>query len=230
MSDDKRPMRADDLVGGLWSGGGRSAAPAVAVPAGTPAARPARTRARGVDRRVGVLRRWLAFSLDGILVMLLSLAAGLVGGAVFGDGLGALLGPSGIVGAAFVLFALLLGWPALVGAMDVAGFVLPFLGTAYTLTEALGGFSLGKLLLGLRIRNADGARAGLGQLFGRYVVKNVLYLLAMLALLSGIEVLRAVGGLGALLVWVGCLFAFGAARQALHDRAFGTAVYRKADL
>jgi uncharacterized RDD family membrane protein YckC len=52
----------------------------------------------------------------------------------------------------------------------------------------------------------------------------------MLALLPGLHLLGALASLATVIIFVGCFLALGDKRQALHDLAARTAVFRRADL
>lgn len=103
---------------------------------------------------------------------------------------------------------------------------------ALTATEVLCAAGPGKLLIGLRIRNADGAPASAGQLLGRWLVKHAALVFVILALaLGGGDLGNLVSGLGLLIsavIAAGFLMTLGEQRQALHDRICGTAVFRVA--
>jgi uncharacterized RDD family membrane protein YckC len=100
---------------------------------------------------------------------------------------------------------------------------------AYVLTEAVFGRTLGKKLVGIVVRVADGRRASPGVLLLRWAAKFVWLLIGPL--------LRTVGKLGpgvgdpiVYVTWVIALIGFAwaarSARQALWDKVAGTAVFR----
>lgn len=98
-------------------------------------------------------------------------------------------------------------------------------GTVYALLEAFLGATVGKMLVGIKIGDADGTKAGLGKLFLRYALKNGAFLCALLAGLIGVELLTTVGGIWSLTWFLGCFLVLTQARQGLHDKIAGTAVY-----
>lgn len=106
----------------------------------------------------------------------------------------------------------------------------PFVGVLYFLTEALGGWSVGKLLLGLRIGSASGRPAARGQLAGRFAIKASGSLLGALGIAAGLQAVNKTGTWVGVAVTLGFFLALGRARQALHDLPLGTAVFRKSDL
>ena len=97
----------------------------------------------------------------------------------------------------------------------------------YFLLEGLTGYTLGKLILGIRIANDDGTKAGVGKLLYRYLVKNSGYVLALVALFTGVHALATLGNVAGLIIFVGCFFTLGVKKQAFHDMIAKTAVYNK---
>jgi uncharacterized RDD family membrane protein YckC len=111
------------------------------------------------------------------------------------------------------------------------GVALGLVSTIYFLTEAFAGWTVGKLILGLRIGRADSVkRATAGQLAGRYAIKHLSGLLGAVALLSGIMVFSKVSNWVGVAIVLGCFLALGRARQTIYDLVVRTAVYRKTDL
>jgi uncharacterized RDD family membrane protein YckC len=101
------------------------------------------------------------------------------------------------------------------------------LGLVYFLIEGFTGYTLGKLMLGIRIANADGTQAPVSRLLLRWAVKNNNFLLTVLATATGVGLLATLGRVGGLVIFVGCFLALGASKQALHDRICDTAVWPK---
>lgn len=179
-----------------------------------------------MPERVGVPKRAVALIIDAILIG--------IGGTVSGAVLGGLLGTAagGIAGAAG-------GTENVAASATVGGFIgviagvaigVTVIGVVYNLIEGFTGASPGKMLLGIKIGNADGTTAELSTLLYRYAIKNVGLLSGSLGFAVGISVLRSLSGLLGLIVFVGYFFAFGVAKQALHDVIAKTAVYEKAAL
>jgi uncharacterized RDD family membrane protein YckC len=100
----------------------------------------------------------------------------------------------------------------------------------YGLIEAFTGASLGKMALGMKIANPDATAASVGKLFGRYAVKNGSAMINFLGSVAGVAALGNIGGLWSLAFLIGCFFALGSSKQALHDIIVGTAVYPKAEV
>jgi uncharacterized RDD family membrane protein YckC len=96
----------------------------------------------------------------------------------------------------------------------------------YGLSEVAFGRTLGKRLLGLVIAKAgdDPAAGVLGARTIRYLVKWGGDLLGLIALMTGVHVLKTAGGIYSLMVGLGFLAAVGKSRQAIHDRIARTSV------
>ncbi len=101
------------------------------------------------------------------------------------------------------------------------------IGCVYFLVEGFTGYTLGKLILGIRVANADGSQAPVSTLLARWALKNINFVLTVVALLTGIELIRMLGNVGGLVIFVGCFLVLGVSKQALHDRIVNTAVYPK---
>ncbi len=180
----------------------------------------------GPPERVGFGPRVEAVVIDAICCGIIGGVVGLVGGSLGGAAGGAAGAASGgQEGAVFGAFF---------GAM--AGFALGFYiafsiaCSLYGLWEGFTGAAAGKRLLGLRIANADGTRASVGRLLLRYTAKNIGFVLAVLAGITGLGGLERLGSLAQFVIFIGCFFVLGSAHQALHDRAAKTAVYRSDEI
>lgn len=97
----------------------------------------------------------------------------------------------------------------------------------YFSTEIFLGASVGKMLLGLKIANADGGNASVGALIGRYLLKHVKRVCTVLAFLVLTGVFNFFGSLFGFVIFIGCFFAAGDRHQALHDMLCHTVVVRK---
>ena len=112
------------------------------------------------------------------------------------------------------------------GKIRMASIVSGLLMLAYWSLEIFRAQSVGKMALGMRIGNAAGTvPADTGTLAMRYAVKNSPGIVNLLAALSGVTALGYVGGALGLVFFIGCFFALGQSRQALHDMIAKTAVY-----
>ena len=100
----------------------------------------------------------------------------------------------------------------------------------YGLLEGLFGRALGKLVLGLRIADAEGRAASVGRLMGRMALKHCGTLLGMLGMVTGIFTIGEISRIPSLVMVGGFFLVLGRKRQALHDLAAKTAVYRNSDV
>lgn len=181
-----------------------------------------------MGERIGFGKRFGAATVDMIVI----LAVGLFGGSFVGGLLGAGAGASGGAGAAIGG-----GAPAEVGA--IAGGVLgsffgaavgmavgpALLGVVWMLWEGWTGAALGKLVFKIRIKSDDDTPGDRGKLLRRAALKNSSYLLGLLASISGVEALGFISFLAGIAVFFGCFLVLGQARQGLHDKLVGTAVF-----
>ena len=108
--------------------------------------------------------------------------------------------------------------------------VLPLTYVVYYLIEGLTGITLGKLILGIKVANQDGTVAATGSLITRWAVKASGNILTLLGGILSISILGTIGGLLGLVIFIGCFFALGAKKQALHDLVAKTAVFKKSDI
>jgi hypothetical protein len=142
---------------------------------------------------------------------------GLAGGGVLGAATGAVVGDSANDALGGGLIGAIMGFVA--GAL-LASFI-------YSLLEAFTGLTVGKLLLGIRVKNEDGTEGNTSLYLKRWAIKNINTLCGIAALVTGISFLSSIGGLCGLIIFIGCFFALGEKRQALHDTLAKTAVFRK---
>lgn len=174
--------------------------------------------------RIGFGRRFGAAILDMIALMILSFFVGPMLGGIFGGAAGGTMGAlSGDpVGGATAGGAL----GAVMGAM--AGMVI--VSVLYWLLEIFSAASPGKMMLGIKIRNADASAASTNTLATRYAVKNVMTVAGLLTLITGIQMIATLGNILGFIVFIGLFFVFGSNRQALHDMIAKTAVYKTTEL
>lgn len=116
---------------------------------------------------------------------------------------------------------------AAIGGMILALPVVMFL---YFLLEAFVGASLGKMILGLKIANADGTKAKPSTLLTRYVIKQSGPILTLLALLLSLSFLKTLGNIASLGVFIGCFVVLAEKKQAFQDMIAKTAVFKKNDI
>lgn len=102
----------------------------------------------------------------------------------------------------------------------------------YWTTEIFFGWTLGKKLLKIKIADTD-LRLNKGALTKRFLIKHSYSILGLIILPFGLTVVASLGMLTGLLtfvVFIGCFFALGANKQALHDMIAGTAVFNEESL
>ena len=95
----------------------------------------------------------------------------------------------------------------------------------YGLIEGLSGASPGKMILAIKIGTENSMSAERNTLLTRYALKTSSSIIGLLALILSVEILNTIGTVVGLIVFIGCFFALGAAKQALHDKIAHTAVY-----
>lgn len=177
-----------------------------------------------MEQRIGFGPRLGALLIDCILLaVLVALLGGFIG-AMFGAAAGG-AGAAMSTGASDAQSAAAMG--GMIGALAGMVIAAAVLGLAYFLIEGFTGYTLGKLLLGMRIANADGTRAPVSKLLLRWAVKNNNFILNIVAVATGVHLFRTLGSLGGLVFFIGCFLALGASKQALHDRICDTAVWPK---
>jgi uncharacterized RDD family membrane protein YckC len=173
-----------------------------------------------MENRIGFGKRLGAMVLDIILCgVLVGVLGGVVGG-MLGLGAGSLAAGQGDAAAGAMSGAALGAMMGMIAAAAVIGCV-------YFLVEGFTGYTLGKLILGIRVANADGSQAPVSTLLARWALKNINFVLTVVALLTGVELIRMLGNVGGLVIFVGCFLVLGVSKQALHDRIVNTAVYPK---
>ena len=112
------------------------------------------------------------------------------------------------------------------GKIRMVSIIGGLIGLAYWAMEIFRAQSLGKMILGMKIGSVTGAvPADTGSLATRYAVKNAGSILSLLGAITGVGLISLLGGVAALVVFVGCFFALGQNRQALQDMIAKTAVY-----
>ena len=183
--------------------------------------------AKAAPERIGFGRRLGAYLLDLVV-------AGIGGGVIgmfAGAGLTALffatenmdeaMEGAEEVGGAFV---------ALMGGMlgTLAGMMLIIL--AIMILEAFTGQTVGKMLLGIKNGDEDGAQASMGKLITRAAVKYIYTILAVIAGITGVAMIGTIGSLLGFAIFIGFFFILGEKKQGFHDMIAKTAVYNKSDL
>jgi len=187
----------------------------------------AQVEEKAAAERIGFGRRLGAYLLDVVIAGI----GGFVIGMFAGAGLTALFFASEEmneamegaeeVGGAFV---------AMMGGMlgTIAGTMLIFL--FIMVLEAITGQTVGKMILGIKNGDEDGATAGSGKLITRAAIKYIGTILALVAGLTGIGMVSTIGSILGFAVFIGFFFILGEKKQGFHDMIAKTAVFNKSDL
>lgn len=176
-----------------------------------------------MNERIGFGPRLLAYLIDGITIAVVGGILGSVLGGVLGLGAGGAVAASGASGPDAAAAGAMAG---ILGAVVGATIGMGFLSLGWIVWEGLTGQALGKMLLKLRIKAADGSTAGPDKLFTRAAIKYSQLLLRLIGALAGINAISQLGSLAGLVVFIGCFFVLGQNRQALHDILAKTAVFK----
>ena len=186
----------------------------------------AQVEEKAAPERIGFGRRLGAYLLDVVVAGI----GGFVIGMFAGAGLTALFFASEMNEGMEEAEALGGGVVAFLGGMlgTFAGMMLIFL--VIMLLEAFTGQTIGKMMLGIKNGDEDGAPAGSGKLITRAAVKYIGTILALVAGLTGIAMVGAVGKLLGFAVFIGFFFILGEKKQGFHDMIAKTAVFNKSDL
>lgn len=184
------------------------------------------------DIRVGFGSRFGASIIDVVLITVLAFILGPTIGAMIGAGaVGSEVGmPTGSSSDEEMAKGLAVGIGAAGGA--IAGLILavPILGSLYFLMEAITGFTLGKLMLGIQIAREDGSKAEIKDLMIRFGIKNIGLVLGLIGGITGLAIFSKISPVASFIVLIGCFFVLGAAKQAIHDKVAKTAVFLRRDL
>ena len=172
-----------------------------------------------LEQRIGFGRRLGALILDFIIIGIIS--------SLVGDSLLGLLGinvtiPAEIADADEAME----GFATIMEQASKASAAAGILSILYFLTEVFMARTPGKMLLGIIIANADGSPAGTGVLLKRFLLKEGYNAFTFLSLVLGISLLSSIGNLWSLVFFVGCFFALGEKKQALHDQLVKSAVFK----
>ena len=99
------------------------------------------------------------------------------------------------------------------------------LNLVYFFLEVLNGATPGKMILNIRIANADRTAGTYKNLLNRYLLKHSNTILNLLATVTFISILDLLSFIALIVIFIGCFFVLGDQRQALHDMLAKTAVY-----
>ncbi len=112
----------------------------------------------------------------------------------------------------------------------VFGAAIIFTSFFYNLLEGFTGYTLGKLIVGLKVGNQDGTPAETAKLMTRFALKNSSSILSIIALILSIHLFDTLGSVVGFVVFIGCFLVLGEKKLALHDMIAKTAVFNKKEL
>jgi uncharacterized RDD family membrane protein YckC len=118
----------------------------------------------------------------------------------------------------------------MLGFLDGLKIAIPLFTMLYFLSEALLGVTLGKLIVGIRIANADGTKANITTFLARFGIKNSGSIFGLIFLFSPVEAIQTLGFCCSLVIFIGCFFVLGQNKQAFQDMVAKTAVFKKQDI
>jgi uncharacterized RDD family membrane protein YckC len=140
-----------------------------------------------------------------------------------------------------IIYAAFLGWDRTMPQEEPAPMVFVAMVVWHLIVLLVSGLEFtigkgfGKVVTGMKILRADGQPADAGPLFVRWLIKSSPLIVLLIAGPVGVwrqrapvfgDVWTVLFVLAAVLSVVSFLFSLGAEKQALHDRAAGTAVFR----
>jgi uncharacterized RDD family membrane protein YckC len=186
----------------------------------------AQVEEKAAPERIGFGRRLGAYLIDIIAALIGGGAIGMFAGA----SLAALFFASEMNEGMEEAEALGGGVVALLGGMlgTIAGAMLIIL--FIMLLEAFTGQTIGKMMLGIKNGDEDGAQAGSGKLITRAAVKYISTITALLAGLTGVLMIGTIGSFLGFAVFIGFFFILGEKKQGFHDMIAKTAVFNKSDI
>ncbi|MBS1771613.1 MAG: RDD family protein [Bacteroidetes bacterium] len=170
--------------------------------------------------RIGFGMRFGAVLIDGIIISAIAFILGMIGlagGSMLGAAAGAAAGQTADSALGGGIAGAIMGF---IAGATIAAFL-------YSLLEAFTGYTLGKLMLGIRVKNEDGTEGNTGLYLKRWAIKNIGTVCNIAAMVTGVGFISSIGGLLGFVMFIGCFFALGDKRQALHDTIAKTAVFRK---
>lgn len=114
--------------------------------------------------------------------------------------------------------------------MGVFTILISLVSILYSLVEFFTGASPAKHMFGIVAAQPNGAPGNTALWGTRWFIKHSSTVLSVLGIILGVSILGTIGSLVALVFIVGCFFALGEEKQALHDKIAKTAVFHKEDV
>lgn len=177
-----------------------------------------------MERRIGFGRRLGAFLIDFAFIM----GGAFILSSITGDYLERFVDFSKISEEQLTQMESIYGnFSSIMLTIGVSATLISFI---YNLVEGFLGYTAGKLMLGIQIGNQDGNNAETATLMTRYAIKNISTIVGLIGLATLISVVSTIGSVLGFVILIGCFFALGEKKLALHDIIAKTAVYRKAEL
>ena len=167
-------------------------------------------------------RRFGAILLDSVVIIFGGMILGmLLGGTILGMlGMGAgedvsedRLAAAAVYGSIGVLLGTIIG-------PFIASFIIMIL-------ECCTGITPGKLMLGMKVSNADGSDANLGSIVTRGLLKYQYTWVVIVSISTGLKFLLAISGILSIVMFFGIFLIFGEGRQTLWDKMAKTTVAMK---
>lgn len=116
--------------------------------------------------------------------------------------------------------------PLMLGVVGEVVYLFPFALLLVWIAEPLAGGTIGKRILGLRVRLRDGGAASAANRWRRSAIETIGLWGWTLALLAGSWQIAVAASAAGLIVFAGCFAALSPACLTLHDRLSGTSVRR----
>jgi uncharacterized RDD family membrane protein YckC len=108
--------------------------------------------------------------------------------------------------------------------------LLTTFGIVYNLIEGFFGASPGKMIMGLKVANADGSKGDVNLFMKRWFIKNANAVLVIINLIVAHALIENIASMIGLVIFFGCFAVLGNKKQALHDTLANTAVYKKKEI
>jgi len=110
------------------------------------------------------------------------------------------------------------------------GIIASFVALLYSLVELFTGASPAKHMFGIIAAHANGAPGNLPLWGARWFIKTSGSILSVIGVLTAVELFGTIGTILSVVIFIGCFFALGQEKQALHDKIAKTAVFHKEDV
>lgn len=177
-----------------------------------------------MEKRIGFGRRLGAFVIDGIIASGIAFIIANLWGTSFENFVNWSKFPDESMAQIEMIFG---GLTDTIIYMSAVGVLISFI---YNIIEGFLGYTLGKLILDIQIGNQDGTPTNQSKLMARFAIKNISTLIGLISLVVMVSAIDTLGSVLGFVVLIGCFFAIGEKKLALHDIIAKTAVFRKSEL